>query len=379
MVTEREGTSTAGWSVSRSIAVELDVVLSGVQGSLVFGALPEDVVALLRSVPADWQAELPEMVGESRHLLSILDTTASLADVILEGDYGRATLAMRELTVEAALDRLAGEAAPYGLAPDASLAPAERLVALWQGLRLALFADVGLPVRPDDPLALRRRREAQHVARILRGGDLHGRFWLWLDRFYYGVYQPWREAHTEALASLEARLVTALGARERRGEPPEMAWLPEISPLHTHPELAAAVRAGRLRVVFWIEPFGLSDLWSLQPGWMLVSFAEPGALYQGFQAYAGDVAARAKALGDPTRLIILRMIRHFGMTNTEMANALGLARPTVSVHAKVLREAGLIRSQREGREVRHEIVADEVARLFEDLRNMLDLELADKG
>ena len=68
------------------------------------------------------------------------------------------------------------------------------------------------------------------------------------------------------------------------------------------------------------------------------------------------------------------MIRNFGLINTEMAEALGLARQTVSIHAKILREAGLIRSHREGREVRHEIVPSEVHRLFRDLKRLLDLE-----
>jgi DNA-binding transcriptional ArsR family regulator len=249
-----------------------------------------------------------------------------------------------------------------------------RLAELWLAVKMALFTDLGLAIRPGDPMAQRRRQDMEHAARILRGGDLHDRFWHWLDRFYYGFYQPWREAQAGALAALETRALIMLGAREHWGEPPPMAWLPEISPLRIHPELAAAVQAGRLRIFFWIEPFGLADLWSLQAGWLLLSFAEPGALYQNFQAFAGDVAARAKALGDPTRLIILRMIRHLGLHNTEMANALGLARPTVSIHAKILRDAGLIRSHREGREVRHELVPEEVQRLFRDLRDLLDLE-----
>ncbi len=172
---------------------------------------------------------------------------------------------------------------------------------------------------------------------------------------------------------LEKRAITALGAPEKVGAAPEMAWLPEQSPLQRQPELRKAVRAGRLRVFFWVEPFGLTDWWSLWPGLVLLSFAEPGLLYQDFQAFAADVAARTKAVADPTRLTILRIIRHFGMVNTEIAHYLGLARPTVSVHAKILREAGLIRSRREGRVVRHEIVPAEVRRLFSDLERFLDL------
>jgi len=62
-----------------------------------------------------------------------------------------------------------------------------------------------------------------------------------------------------------------------------------------------------------------------------------------------------------------------GMANTEIAEYLGMSRPTVSVHAKILRQAGLIRSRQDGRLVRHEIVPAEVRRLFHDLERFLDL------
>jgi DNA-binding transcriptional ArsR family regulator len=373
-MTEHKAGGSGGWAIGRSIAIELDVALSGIQGGFAVGGLPDDAVALLQNLPSDWQDDLSEMLGESRRLLSILETAAALAGVLLEGNYEDATLAMRDLSLGEALTRTAELAAGHGLAPDSALRPAERLVELWMALRMALFADIGLPVKAGQQVMQRSRLDVERVVRLLRGGDLHARFWHWLDRFYYGLYEPWRKARAEVLSVSEARARSALGGGEGRRSTPDIDWLSRLSSLRTHPELAAAVQEGRLQVVFWVEPFGLADLWSLHPGLILVSFAEPGGLYQGFEAFAADVAGRASALGDPTRLIILRMIRHFGMINTEMATALGLARPTVSVHAKILREAGLIRSRRQGRRVRHEVVPEEVARLFRDLRTLLDLE-----
>jgi DNA-binding transcriptional ArsR family regulator len=363
----------AGWAIGQSIALELDMALTAVSGYFSLGELPEDFAALVRAIPPDWRGEWPSLLGETKGLVSILEPPANLAGVLLDTDYRRATLAVRELTMESALAQLADQARPLGLIPKVDLPPAEALVDLGLDLMIALYTDLGFDMTVGDQRARRLRQDMTRVVRILRDGDLHARFWHWLDRFYYEFYRPWRQTRVETLDMLEKRAVTALGAQEKTGTPPEMAWLSAQSPLLRYPDLGAAVRAGRLRVYFWVEPFGLQDTWSLQPELVIVSFAEPGALYQNFQAFAGDVAARTKALADPTRLIILRLIRHFGMVNTEIAAYLDLARPTVSVHAKILREAGLIRSQQEGRLVRHEIVPEEVRRLFADLERFLDL------
>lgn len=115
------------------------------------------------------------------------------------------------------------------------------------------------------------------------------------------------------------------------------------------------------------------DLWGLHPGLLVVSFAPTGELCERFHNLAADVAGRLKALSAPTRLTTLRLIRNFGMVNTEIASYLGLARPTVSVHARQLRGAGLIRSRQDGRLVRHEIDDAAVRQLLADLERFLDL------
>ena len=140
------------------------------------------------------------------------------------------------------------------------------------------------------------------------------------------------------------------------------------------PELNQAVTDGKLDVVFWVESFGLSDSWLLEENYVLVSFSQFGDLFKNFQNFATDLAKRANALGDPTRLIILRLIRDFGMFNTEIATFLGISRPTVSVHAKILREAGLIKSKQEGRVVRHELDLSALQNLFTELKDFLDFE-----
>jgi DNA-binding transcriptional ArsR family regulator len=54
------------------------------------------------------------------------------------------------------------------------------------------------------------------------------------------------------------------------------------------------------------------------------------------------------ALGDPTRRSILKMLRSGSKTAGEIAEAFHLTKPTLSHHFRVLRSAGLVRSERRG-------------------------------
>jgi DNA-binding transcriptional ArsR family regulator len=62
------------------------------------------------------------------------------------------------------------------------------------------------------------------------------------------------------------------------------------------------------------------------------------------------VDAIAQALADPIRRDILRMVRDGGLTAGAIAAAFSVSRPAVSRHLRVLREAGLVRDQLQGRE-----------------------------
>ena len=55
-----------------------------------------------------------------------------------------------------------------------------------------------------------------------------------------------------------------------------------------------------------------------------------------------------KALGDPTRRRILQLLREREMTAGELAECFDLAKPTLSGHFSVLREADLVTSDRSG-------------------------------
>jgi DNA-binding transcriptional ArsR family regulator len=365
--------NVAGWSVGQSIALELDVVFTIIGGYFLSGGLPAGLMEMIQSLPEDWRAEFSLFMGDECRIINFMDPLAGLAGVIDVEDYSQATLAIRELSISTALENLVERVSGLDIPLHADLPANERLAALMVEELIAVYSSMGMEIPADGSRARQLRSDILHATHILRDGDRYARFWHWLDRFYYEFYHPWRLTQIEKMDQMHRRAVIALGADESYAAVPDISWLPPQSPLLRFPELRSAVEAGKLHVFFWEEPFGLADVTSTKPGWILVSFADPGDLYKNFQLAAEEIAERTKALADPTRLIILRLIRNFGMINTEIAAYLNLARPTVSVHARILREAGLIRSQQEGREVRHKIEPQEVRRLFHDLERFLDL------
>jgi len=363
-----------GWIIGQSMAMELDAVFWTIRESATQppAHIPEHIHDLLKRIPEEWMASVARLLPDMAGPAGILEYLALPAGVVAEADYSVATLAMREMTVAAATGRLREEVVAAGLSPEAEGEPVAQLATLLARLTHHLYDDLGLSITPAGSLKRRMRSEIAHVSRLLQGGDLHTRFWHWLDRLYYESYRPWRETQADTLAMLEEEALLALGARSG-DEPPNLEWLPPQNPLRYRQEVRQAVEGARLQAFFWVEPFGLPDFWTLFPGRVLVSFARPGEIYANFREFADDVAGRVKALSDPTRLLILRMIRNMSMDNTAMADFLELSRPTVSVHAKQLREAGLIRTRRHGRQAQHEIVPEELHRLFLDLQRFLDL------
>jgi ArsR family transcriptional regulator len=87
-----------------------------------------------------------------------------------------------------------------------------------------------------------------------------------------------------------------------------------------------------------------------------------------FQGDATTVAARFKALADPTRVEIVRRLSCCDECCVCDLNAVfDLAQPTISHHLKVLRDAGLVEAQRRGTWAYYRLVPGAVA----DLRQTL--------
>ena len=62
-----------------------------------------------------------------------------------------------------------------------------------------------------------------------------------------------------------------------------------------------------------------------------------------------------KALSDPTRRRVLEMLRKRSMSAGELADCFDVSKPTMSAHFAVLREAGLVVSEKQGKSVVYEL------------------------
>jgi ArsR family transcriptional regulator, arsenate/arsenite/antimonite-responsive transcriptional repressor len=77
-----------------------------------------------------------------------------------------------------------------------------------------------------------------------------------------------------------------------------------------------------------------------------------------------------RALGDPTRREILTLLRRGDLTAGEISGRFTMTAASVSHHLSVLKEAGLVRSQRSGRNLVYSLEAT----VFQEfLQQMLEL------
>lgn len=80
------------------------------------------------------------------------------------------------------------------------------------------------------------------------------------------------------------------------------------------------------------------------------------------------VLAVMQAIGEPTRLKILRLLREREMSAGQIASRFSVTRPAVSQHLRVLRRAGLLRERRAGTHRYYRVRVEG----FEALRGFLD-------
>lgn len=84
-----------------------------------------------------------------------------------------------------------------------------------------------------------------------------------------------------------------------------------------------------------------------------------------------------KALSAPKRLELLDLLAQGERAVDALARAAGVGVSTVSMHLQTLRQAGLVRTRKDGTSVHYRLAGDDVAGLYADLRDVALAHLAD--
>lgn len=84
-------------------------------------------------------------------------------------------------------------------------------------------------------------------------------------------------------------------------------------------------------------------------------------------------------LADPNRIMIIYSLAEGPHNVTEISSAVDLPQPTVSRHLKILRERGIVRSEREGQTVIYRLCDGRVVQALDLLRATLGDMLKDQA
>ena len=364
-----EHTIEPGWSVGESIALELETMLYVMTNPMALRLLDPMVKAFIDSIPADWLNQwqalaLPRIIR--------LDHAAHLAGMLTSNDYMATTLAIRELDFAGVLVRLRAYAQQRQIDVPPQADAQRQVLEIYHQLVLELHQYANIAPFEQEEAAARSRKSSETLASILPGGTRFARFWFLLDRFFYDLYQPWRETRLGLLAAQRERALEHLGQSQGHGTP-SLDWLPVENPVRI-PELKRVLELFHMPLYFWVEPFGLFDFVFVVPYLMVTPFSVADSVITNYRLFVEQLSSRLHALSDPTRLMLLRTVRHLELNNADLADMLGVSRPTISVHARILREAGLISTRSEGRQVRHFVQIQEIRRLYDELRQLLDID-----
>jgi ArsR family transcriptional regulator len=85
------------------------------------------------------------------------------------------------------------------------------------------------------------------------------------------------------------------------------------------------------------------------------------------------------ALADPTRILILYALDEQSLNVTELTNALNITQPTTSRHLKILRERGLVYTERQGATINYHLTDRRLIKALDLLRSVLRDRLAHRA
>lgn len=77
------------------------------------------------------------------------------------------------------------------------------------------------------------------------------------------------------------------------------------------------------------------------------------------------------ALSDPTRIFILYALSERALNVTDLTHELGIPQPTTSRHLKILRERGLVYTERQGTVITYHLSDDRIIQAMDLLRSAM--------
>jgi DNA-binding transcriptional ArsR family regulator len=91
------------------------------------------------------------------------------------------------------------------------------------------------------------------------------------------------------------------------------------------------------------------------------------------------VSAVFKALADPTRRQVLQLLRKGPKSAGELAAHFPVSKPTMSAHFAVLREAGLVDSEKQGKTIMYRLRMSVLEEALMEFADLLGLNLAERA
>jgi DNA-binding transcriptional ArsR family regulator len=107
-----------------------------------------------------------------------------------------------------------------------------------------------------------------------------------------------------------------------------------------------------------------------------ISQATESPVLEGSDLHEEDLARMLKALADPSRLSIFNMLMEGVQCSCEISARLGFSLSLISHHLRVLREVGLVNSERDsqdGRWIYYSIERSKLVQLDRAMRHLLDV------
>lgn len=83
------------------------------------------------------------------------------------------------------------------------------------------------------------------------------------------------------------------------------------------------------------------------------------------------------ALGDPTRILMLYLLKENEQCVNELTQNMNLPQSTVSRHLRVLRDRGLVKTKRQGTTILYSLVDERIIEALDILRRILVKQLED--